>query len=244
MNDRTGDGGTGTGGTGVRGTDPARTHWRGVTLFGPPAAGKDTVSAELHARAPRFAQLVKVKAGSGRTAGYRMIEAAELDRLRAGGRLLLETRRYGNTYAVDRADLDALRADGGVPLVHLGGVAHLRAFLDAVAEPWLNVLLWTPRAETARRSAGRADRDTDERLTVWDTTRADLAALDPRSGLFHLLLRTDQLAPDKAAAAIAEAHAGGPLPPGTARTVAAFLAGLAADDRPDGRPGGRPADGA
>ncbi|MFB6626610.1 guanylate kinase [Streptomyces sp. NPDC056374] len=196
---------------------------RGVVLFGPPAAGKDTVSAALNALDDRFAQLVKVKVGSGRTAGYRMATEEELGSLRAAGRILLETERYGNTYAVDRADLDGMRAAGGIPVVHVGSLAHLRSFLGSVGEPWLRVLLWLPREECALRSAGRGDRDTEERLGVWDATLEDLAAADLDEDLFHLLLRTDLRSPEETATIVSEAVAVGAGRPRSGRELIAFL---------------------
>ncbi|MEU0401528.1 guanylate kinase [Streptomyces sp. NPDC006197] len=195
----------------------------GVLLFGPPAAGKDTVSAALHALDPRFSQLVKVKVGSGRTAGYRMASEARLAELRRAGRIVLETERYGNTYAVDRADLDALRSAGGVPVVHVGSLTHLRSFLGAVNEPWLRVLLWLPRDECARRSAGRGDRDTHDRLAVWDTTLEDLAASNPDDAPFDLLLRTDLRPPESTAALVREAFTARPTRPANGRELVDFL---------------------
>lgn len=195
----------------------------GVLLYGPPAAGKDTVTAALHALDPRFSQLVKVKVGSGRTAGYRMATAPELAELRRAGRIVLETERYGNTYAVDRADLDALRSEGGVPVVHVGSLSHLRSFLEAVTEPWLHVLLWLPRAECARRSAGRGDRDTEERLSVWDTTLEDLASSPPDTSPFHLLLRTDLHSPERTASIVRDAVTAGAARPATGPELVGFL---------------------
>ncbi|MFH8627550.1 guanylate kinase [Streptomyces vietnamensis] len=203
----------------------------GVLLFGPPAAGKDTVSAALHTLDPRFSQLVKVKVGSGRSTGYRMASETQLTELRRAGRIVLETERYGNTYAVDRADLDALRAEGGVPVVHVGSLAHLRSFLGAVNEPWLSVLLWLPRAECARRSAGRGDQDTPDRLSVWDTTLEDLASSDPDEDPFHLLLRTDLRPPESTAGIVREAFASGSARSADGRELVDFLR----QEAPDGR---------
>ncbi|GAA3930970.1 hypothetical protein GCM10022244_44860 [Streptomyces gulbargensis] len=206
----------------------------GVLLFGPPAAGKDTVTAALHDLDARFSQLVKVKVGSGRTAGYRMATEAQLSELRAAGRIVLETERYGNTYAVDREDLDALRDAGGFPVVHVGSVAHLRTFQASVADPWLRVLLWLPRTECARRSAGRGDRDTGDRLAVWDATLEDLAAAAPTEAPFHLLLRTDQRSAERTASVVRETFLAGPARPATGRELVAFLREAALQETPAG----------
>ncbi|MET9931629.1 MULTISPECIES: guanylate kinase [unclassified Streptomyces] len=179
------------------------------------------MSAALNARDARFSQLVKVKVGTGRTAGYRMATSEQLNAWRAAGRIVLETERYGNTYAVDRVDLDAMRAAGGIPVVHMGSLAHLRSFLGAVGEPWLCVLLWVPRAVCAARSAGRGDRDTEERLRVWDATLEDLSTAGPDETLFHLLLRTDLRAPAETAEAVANGADG--ERPKSGRELVAFL---------------------
>ncbi len=74
-----------------------------MILYGPPTSGKDTITAELTRQDARFALLPKLKTGTGRTAGYRLVPIDELAALRVAGRLVVETRRYGNIYAVDRS---------------------------------------------------------------------------------------------------------------------------------------------
>ncbi|MFE3494607.1 guanylate kinase [Streptomyces sp. NPDC059175] len=182
----------------------------GIVLFGPPTAGKDTISTRLTEHDKRFRQLVKVKVGSGRTTGYRVVGRAELEALRAADRVVLETERYGNIYAIDRADLELMHAAGHVPIVHLGSIAHLRMFRAAVREPWLCVLLWVPREVCGQRSTGRGDRDTSDRLAAWDAARSDLAAAPRDESLFHLMLRTDRLSAEAAAGMVARAYASPP----------------------------------
>ncbi|MGW7439526.1 guanylate kinase [Streptomyces sp. NPDC054849] len=205
-------------------------HVGGIVLFGPPAAGKDTISAALAGLDSRYGQLPKIKVGSGRTAGYRMADPEELDALRAAGRVVLETTRYGNTYAVDRGDLEAMTRAGRVPLVHMGSVEHLRTFNAAVGEPWLCVLLWVPRDVCEQRSQGRGDRDTADRLAAWDEARADLNAVPAGEKLFHLLVGTDRTNPSRAAALVARAHASGAREYVQAGELAALLAGAATAD--------------
>lgn len=178
----------------------------GVILLGPPTAGKDTVSATLSEHDPRYTQLTKLKVGSGRTSGYRATSAAELAALRRMGRIVLETHRYGNTYAVDSADLARMRRDKLVPVVHLGSVDHLRTFREAVDRPWLCVLLWVPRTVCAQRSADRGDPDTEARLAAWDAALADLAAVPADEPIFHQVVRTDHDNADKAARKVAERY--------------------------------------
>ncbi|GAA3377856.1 hypothetical protein GCM10020367_55200 [Streptomyces sannanensis] len=203
--------------------EASRGELGGVVLFGPPTAGKDTISVSLAGLDQRFGQLTKVKVGSGRTAGYRVATSGELAALRRAGRLVLETERYGNTYAVDRADLEAMREDGRVPLIHLGSVSHLRTFRAAVGEPWLCVLLWVPRDVCRHRSLGRGDRDTGDRLAAWDEALADVATADAAEDMFHLLIRTDQVDADKAAEIVAQAYADSPWAHTPSGELSAFL---------------------
>ncbi|MFD3542073.1 guanylate kinase [Streptomyces sp. NPDC058662] len=189
------------------------------------------MSAALAALDARYGQLPKIKVGAGRTTGYRMADRAELDALRAAGRLVLETERYGNTYAVDRADLDAMTGAGRIPLVHLGSVDHLRTFNAAVREPWLRVLLWVPRDVCEQRSRGRGDRDTADRLAAWDEALADLGAVPGGEEPFDLLLRTDRTAPADTAALVLRARADTGRDEVPAGSLAAFLG----DDATAGR---------
>ncbi|SPT59869.1 Uncharacterised protein [Actinomadura madurae] len=133
---------------------------RGVILYGPPTSGKDTVTAELARQDDRYTALPKLKVGTGRSEGYRYLTATALEKLRATGRLVVETRRYGNVYAVDRDDIAALVETDRVPIVHMGNVADLRRLRAAVPLDWTSVLLWVPRAVCADRSKHRGDVDT------------------------------------------------------------------------------------
>ncbi|CAM5479501.1 guanylate kinase [Streptomyces avidinii] len=203
----------------------------GVVLFGPPTAGKDTISAALTGLDARYGQLTKIKVGSGRTTGYRMADGEELAALRAADRLVLETRRYGNTYAIDRDDLDAMTGAGRIPLVHIGSVEHLRSFTGAVREPWLCVLLWVPRGVCEQRSRGRGDRDTEDRLAAWDEARADLGTVPDGEEPFDLLMRTDRTDPAGAAEIIARAHAHHHVERHRGTSLAAFLGEAATAER-------------
>ncbi|MDX6744988.1 phosphotransferase-like protein [Actinocorallia sp. A-T 12471] len=170
---------------------------KGVILYGPPTSGKDTITAELTRQDTRFTLLPKLKAGTGRSRGYRAVTAEELEKLRADGRLPVETARYGNVYAVDRQDVETIAASGRIPVVHMGNVADLTRLRDAVPLDWLAVLLWIPREVCAERSAGRGDADTADRLRAWDETRTDLD--EAGTGVFDLEIRTDEVTPSEAA---------------------------------------------
>ncbi|WP_031045535.1 phosphotransferase-like protein [Streptomyces sp. NRRL F-5650] len=148
---------------------------QGVILYGPPASGKDTVTAALTELNPRYAQFARLKVGAGKSAGYRMGTAERLHELEAAGDVVYANARYGNTYAIDRPGVDAAFA-AGVPVVHLGQIDGIRALVDSYPAAWSVVLLWCPREMTEQRSAGRGDSDTAARLAAWDATREDLDA--------------------------------------------------------------------
>lgn len=142
----------------------------GVILYGPPASGKDTVTAELHRLDQRYRLFRRAKHGPGRTTGYRMITAAELDELRCRGEIVWENARYDATYVVDRTHLHATAA-AGIVVLHLGQVQAVRTVLAAVPEvEWLTVELWCPRTVATQRIAARTTDDDHARLAAFDQT--------------------------------------------------------------------------
>ncbi|MEV8529281.1 guanylate kinase [Streptomyces sp. NPDC052000] len=169
---------------------------RGVILYGPPASGKDTVTAGLTELNSKYVQFARLKVGTGKAAGYRMGTAEQLHKLRAAGDVVYANSRYGNTYVIDRPGVDAAFA-AGVPVVHLGQVDGIRALVDGYAAAWLVVLLWCPREVTEQRSTGRGDSDTAARLAAWDATREDL---DKHPGAtWDLTVDTTEASPKDAA---------------------------------------------
>ncbi|WP_327411413.1 guanylate kinase (plasmid) [Streptomyces sp. NBC_01281] len=149
---------------------------QGLVLYGPPAAGKDTVTAALtELRPAKYAQFARLKVGSGKTAGYRMGTAEQLRKLEAAGDVVYANHRYGNTYVIDKPGLDTVFA-AAVPVMHLGQIDGIRALVDGYPADWATVLLWCPREVTAHRSERRGDSDTTARLAAWDATRHDLDA--------------------------------------------------------------------
>ncbi|MBG0826806.1 guanylate kinase [Planomonospora sp. ID67723] len=134
---------------------------RGIVLYGPPASGKDTLTTALAHADSRFVRLPKLKVGTGRPDGYEFVSAEHLATLRDAGRLLAETHRYGNVYAVDRQAIEDHHAAGHVPIVHMGNIPDLRKLIGREPDSWLRVLLWVPREVTAQRSADRGDADTE-----------------------------------------------------------------------------------
>jgi len=151
----------------------------GVLLYGPPAAGKDAVTAALHHLEPSYALFPRLKAGPGRATGYRMTDMATINELRRSGDVVWENRRYGAVYAIDRPFLlESLRSH--VPVVHVGQPEAVGAVIDATTPAsWLKVSLWCPRETARTRLIARGSTDIADRLRAWDETapltHADLA---------------------------------------------------------------------
>ncbi|MFE2943382.1 guanylate kinase [Streptomyces sp. NPDC059255] len=168
----------------------------GVILYGPPAAGKDTVTSALAALNPKYVQFARLKLGTGKSAGYRMGTAEDLNELEAAGHVVYANSRYGNTYVIDAPGLDAAFAEE-VPVVHLGQVDGVQRLVGGYPADWSVVLLWCPREVTEQRSAGRGDSDIGARLAAWDATFEDL---DAHSGMvWDLTVDTTASAPQDAA---------------------------------------------
>jgi guanylate kinase len=140
----------------------------GVILYGPPAAGKDTVTDALCGLERPYVRYEPLKAGRGRTSGYRMTTVDELERMEQAGELVWVGERYGARYAVDRAGLrDAFAR--GIAVVHAGRVSAVTAIRGAGGW-WLTVELWCARDVAADRLRQRGTADLKERLAVWDST--------------------------------------------------------------------------
>ncbi|MEU4243123.1 kinase [Actinoplanes sp. NPDC026619] len=172
-----------------------------IVLYGPPAAGKDTITAALHDLDCRYVGFGKMKLAEehGDSTAYRLIDQTELDRLRSRGEVIYENGRYGNRYIVDRPGLDAAFTGGNIPIVHMGQVAGVRA-LRGYPTTWLPVVLWCSREVTARRARSRGSLDVEARLAAWDETLQDLAVASPED--FALRIDTDQHEPKDAATTI------------------------------------------
>jgi guanylate kinase len=142
-----------------------------VILYGPPAAGKDTVTQALTRLDNSYRLYQRLKVGPGRTVGYRMTTLSNVNTLRSAGSVVWETRRYDALYIVDRASLiDMLPVC--IPVLHVGQLGAVKAVTAALppATKWITVWLWCPRDIAARRITERGTADTTARLRAWDET--------------------------------------------------------------------------
>lgn len=178
----------------------------GVILYGPPGSGKDTVTGELARLSTKFTLFQRLKAGPGRTTGYRLTTVQHIEDLERAGEVLYRHRRYEAEYAIDRGEVSAIVDAGHFPVVHMGQVAGTRAVATFPIN-WVRVLLWCPEDVTRERCRGRGDKDLDARLKVWHETRQDL--MDHATELWSLVIRTDMVSAAQAAQSINEARLAG-----------------------------------
>jgi guanylate kinase len=171
----------------------------GIALFGAPASGKDTITEALAELDSRYVHFRRLKAGGGRTEGYRLCTPTEIEDLRNRGLIIYENVRYDSLYAVDRPALDGLFARDLVPIVHLGQLEGVRA-LARYPALWLPVLLHCRRDTAEQRARARGSSDISARLHAWDETERELARVRPDD--FALRIDTDQVSPAHAARTI------------------------------------------
>lgn len=169
---------------------------RGVILYGPPAAGKDTVTRALHSIDPAYQLFPRLKVGPGRTRGYRMTNLENLEQMRSSDDVVWENRRYGAIYVVDRTRLEA-DLKGHIPVLHLGQIEAVQAIWSSVsAARWLTVYLYCNRAVARERIHARSTGDTEARLRAWDETHPLMDA--------DFTIDTGSVSPGKAARQIHE----------------------------------------
>lgn len=165
---------------------------QGLILYGPPAAGKDTITAALSAEDPHIRLFERLKAGPGRRTGYRMTTPEQLDSLSRSGGIIWENSRYGARYAIDRPTLMDMMAAGLIPIIHAGQPEVISAVQSATPDDeWVIVALTCSRETALSRIVRRNTGDTAERMAVWDRTPALQNA--------HLTVSTDHITPEQAA---------------------------------------------
>ncbi|MCL2580974.1 MAG: guanylate kinase [Streptosporangiales bacterium] len=143
-----------------------------VVLYGPPAAGKDTVTRALAEIDARYRLFPRLKCGTGRTGGYRMITRAELGEIRGRpGEVIWENTRYSAVYVVDRSQVTRMLAAGQVPVLHLGQPEGVRAVVGSLPDVAVLVVgLECPRDVALERAAARGTGDLAERAAAYDAT--------------------------------------------------------------------------
>jgi len=170
----------------------------GVILYGPPAAGKDTITDCLALLDNRYCLYRRLKVGSGRTDRYEIASHTALAGLRDTGELLYENEQYGSTYGISRTQLTQLAATR-FPVLHLGQPAGVDAVTSAgIGITWLVVELWCRRPLAAARIEARATGDAERRMHVYDQTE-QLA--NP-----HLRIDTGETPPGTAAQQVDQAR--------------------------------------
>ncbi|MGW1374747.1 guanylate kinase [Streptomyces sp. NPDC002446] len=170
---------------------------QGILLYGPPASGKDTITAALCELDDAYSAFERLKIGSGRTQGYRMGTTEQLAELEAREDVIYRNDRYGNIYLVDRPGLATAMQDGRIPILHLGQITGLEMVMEKFPASWTRALLWCSRECTAIRSKARGDSDTEDRVAAWEATAQDLSASTDFA--WDLRLDTDTMSPTEAA---------------------------------------------
>lgn len=150
---------------------------RGIVLFGPPASGKDVVTAAMHALDRRICHFRKLKVGTGRSQGYRIVSPSQVDDLLRRGLVVSRVRRYGNEYVVDQTELESLQGSGCIPVIHTADLDELERLSQQAG--WRSFCLWASLRVTRQRLSERGDRDTAARLDVRSYVLRSLAARHP-----------------------------------------------------------------
>ena len=169
---------------------------RGVILYGAPATGKDTVTRDLVHNHAGFVHFERLKAGPGRTVGYRMISREQATSMPAAA-VLWANERYGAIYLVDRPGLQQIWQDHRTPVVHLGQPEAVEAVVRRTPEAsWLVVELRGDLAVLQERIRQRATGDDDQRIAA--------ALSTPRLDRPDISIDTGVTGPGEAARLIAE----------------------------------------
>lgn len=144
---------------------------RAVILYGPPASGKSTITKNLEQADIRYRLFLRLKAGGGRTAEYRITTLKHIKDLQAAGEIAWINERYGAFYAVDTPQLRYLIDRRQIPVVHVGQRNAVNAITAAITDALVTtVSLTCPRDIAVQRITDRATGDTADRIAAYDAT--------------------------------------------------------------------------
>lgn len=164
-----------------------------ILLVGPPASGKDTITAALEQIDDRYVYFEKLKVGSGRTNGYRMTESAALDAMLSRGEIALLTSRYSSRYAVDYREITRLTEAGRTPVIHIGRIHDLLELRSNIrSQHMLTVLLKLPRDVAIERICARGTGDEKSRIAAYDEDVAQARAIGESPDIFEVVIDTAQ----------------------------------------------------
>jgi guanylate kinase len=149
----------------------------GVLLYGPPAAGKTTITRTL-VDSGHFVGFRPLKVTGAPGDEYRATTHEQLDQLASDGELLWDVRLYNARYAFDRPELVRLLIDSH-PVVSIGDPGAVDLIRQGThPATWVIVELWCDLNTAAQRLTARGQPNLSQRLERWHTTprldRADL----------------------------------------------------------------------
>lgn len=169
---------------------------RAVILYGPPASGKSTITKHLEQIDTRYRLFLRLKAGGGRTAEYRITTLDHIKDLQAAGEIAWNNERYGAIYAIDTPNLRYMIELGRIPVLHVGQPNAVNAIVAAIPDVQVTtVILICPRDIAVQRIMNRATGDTADRIAAYDAT-------EPFKGA-HMTIDTSLITPVEAAEMIA-----------------------------------------